>query len=191
MKEIVAAVKARVEAMSSKTPKILLDKIRKDLFVLLAQSDVAEITGNLEDVGGKAVVEKDVAKAILNLIAVSEIYDIDIYGAVTGLLAEQGVTVNKASAGSVVPASAASTVEQEKPAGSAKQPAGDKSAKPDGTESNKTASAAKTSTHKTSAQSDGNSGQKNEVASKQPAAGTQGDAMAENRHVGDGLLHYR
>lgn len=59
-------------------PKKYLDKIRKNLFNLLCQSDEKELIGGVADFGGKEEVGEAIAKAVMNLFALGASFDVDV-----------------------------------------------------------------------------------------------------------------
>lgn len=89
-------------------PKKYLDKIRKNLFDLLCQSDEKELIGGVSDFGGKEDVGNAIAKAVMNLFALGASFDVDVAASIEKIMPGKkeptaGTDIPKASAAKAEP----------------------------------------------------------------------------------------
>lgn len=88
IRDIFNSVKGKISSMPQATPKVFLDRTRKNLFDLIGKSDIIELTGSVDDFGGPEAVREDVSKAILNLMGVAALFGVDVSDAISRKAAE-------------------------------------------------------------------------------------------------------
>lgn len=79
MQNLKQDIKNYVKTKGDATPKTYIEKVRKVLCCLLCQSDKIESSGNVEDFGGSAAVQSDIGRAVLNLFALAEKLEVDVF----------------------------------------------------------------------------------------------------------------
>ncbi|MEC4685381.1 MAG: hypothetical protein VST71_06590 [Nitrospirota bacterium] len=75
---IESIIEQYVKNSPNASPKLFLDKIRKNLIVLMSQTDEAEILGKIDVFGGERAVAYDIGRAILNLFALARSLDVSL-----------------------------------------------------------------------------------------------------------------
>jgi len=79
----------KVSSEKNPSPRMYLDRVRRNLMALLCKDEIREITGTVDDFGGKESLTDDVKKAVLNLFCLAEVLKVDL---AAGLDAEFGPT---------------------------------------------------------------------------------------------------
>ena len=120
------------------SPKLFLDKIRKNLIILMCQTDEAEILGKIDAFGGERAVSYDISRAVLNLFALARSLDVSLSPELNALSAKIEGRINAAGesdngSASANPAPANIPDTAQKPASqSTEAPPDDKSGPEDG-----------------------------------------------------------
>ena len=78
------------------SPKLFLDKIRKNLIILMCQTDEAEILGKIDAFGGERAVSYDISRAVLNLFALARSLDVSLSPELNALSAKIEGRINAA-----------------------------------------------------------------------------------------------
>jgi len=75
---IESIIEQYVKNSPNASPKLFLDKIRKNLLILMCQTDEAEILRKIDVFGGERAVAYDIGRAILNLFALARSLDVSL-----------------------------------------------------------------------------------------------------------------
>lgn len=79
---------ASQQSKSYQNRKLLLDKIRKNLMTLMCQTDVVEITGNVEAFGGDKDVSANLGKAVFGLFCLGATLNVDVTASLEKLITD-------------------------------------------------------------------------------------------------------
>ena len=71
----------KVSSEKNPSPRIYLDRVRRNLMALLCKDEIIEITGTVEDFGGMESLTDDVKKAVLNLFCLATFLRLDLASA--------------------------------------------------------------------------------------------------------------
>ena len=78
------------------TVKEKLDQIRKNLIVLLAQSDQIDLGASIEDFGGEATIRESILNAIENLMTLGQLFNVSLVEKAAAVAVAKEVSTEKA-----------------------------------------------------------------------------------------------
>jgi hypothetical protein len=87
IEEIQSVVKEITGMSPAATPKTYLDKMPKNLITLTCLTDVAEINGNIDEMGGRKSVALDISRAMCNLLCLSAVLGVDTESGIDEVIA--------------------------------------------------------------------------------------------------------
>ena len=68
----------KISAAQNPSPRRYLDNIRRNLMSLLCKDEKLEVTGTVDDFGGMQTLTGDIAKAVMNLFCLAEVFKLDL-----------------------------------------------------------------------------------------------------------------
>ena len=89
-KEIKELAATHLAKQPSDTTKVYLDKVRKNLIMLLCQSDTIELTGSVAAFGGEKDVEQSISRAIFSLFCAAQKLGVNVDAGLGKLVAALG-----------------------------------------------------------------------------------------------------
>ena len=92
-KQIRELAAAHLAKHPSDTTKVYLDKVRKNLIMLLCQSDTIELTGSVAAFGGEKDVEQSISRAVFSLFCAAEKLGVNVETGLGQLAAVLGKSV--------------------------------------------------------------------------------------------------
>jgi hypothetical protein len=72
----------KISAAQNPSPRRYLDNIRRNLMSLLCKDEKLEVTGTVDDFGGMQTLTGDIAKAVMNLFCLAEVFKLDLAAAI-------------------------------------------------------------------------------------------------------------
>ncbi len=126
--DIRGAAHAHLAARPDETVTVICNRIRKNLITLLAQSDIAELSGSVEAFGGDTDVAANIGSAVFGLFCLAERLSVDSAAAVSRYPALSGIgavspTATALSVAPPVQPAAAPAAEKAAPAPASSPPA--------------------------------------------------------------------
>jgi len=78
VRQLAQIAAGKISTAQNPSPRRYLDNIRRNLMSLLCKDEKLEVTGTVDDFGGMQTLTGDIAKALMNLFCLAEVFKLDL-----------------------------------------------------------------------------------------------------------------